>query len=97
MMWFKRKIHNWVAEIEKEKYSNQGYGLVEARHISESAACDKEPVLHFRVFSAIGGRIIEFRHHDQKSDRSKVTTYIINDNDDFGECIKQISTMEMLK
>jgi len=100
MKWFKRKLYKWVSEVDQEKHSNQGYMIDEVRPIpipSNSALCDKEPVLHFRVFSAVGGRVVEFKHHDEKTDRSTVTTYIINEDDDFGETIKKISTMEMLK
>ena len=100
MKWLKRKLYNWVSEIDQEKHPNQGYKIDEVRPIAipgNSASCDKDPVLNFRVFSAVGGRVIEFRHHDEKTDRTSVTTYIVKDDEDFGDVIKKISTMEMLK
>ena len=95
MKWFKRKIYNWVSEIDNEKRSKQMHAVELARIEPES--CDKDPILNFRVFSAIGGKVVEFSYHDQKTDRRNITTYIINDDEDFGESIKKISTMEMLK
>jgi len=95
MKWFKKKIYNWVSEIDNEKRSKQTHAVGLARIEPES--CDKDPILNFRVFSAIGGKVLEFTCHDQKTDRRSVTTYIINDDEDFGESIKKISTMEMLK
>jgi len=95
MKWFKRKIYNWVSEIDNDKRSKQMHAVELAR--IEPTSCDKDPILNFRVFSAIGGKVVEFTCYDQKTDRRSVTTYIINDDEDFGESIKKISTMEMLK
>jgi hypothetical protein len=49
------------------------------------------------VFSAVGGRVVEFRHHDRQKDRNHTTTYIITNEQDFGERIAKIATMESLK
>jgi hypothetical protein len=56
-----------------------------------------EPILNFKVFSAVGGKVVEFRRYDRKSDRNDSTTYIITNDQDFGERIAKIATMEQLK
>jgi hypothetical protein len=49
------------------------------------------------VYSAVGGKIVEFSRYDRKSDRHDHQVYIINQDQDFGERIAKIATMEQLK
>jgi hypothetical protein len=49
------------------------------------------------VFNAVGGKVVEFRRYDRKSDRNDSTTYIITNDQDFGERIAKIAMMENLK
>jgi len=64
---------------------------------SEENGMRAEPTLNFRVFAAVGGRVVEFRKYDRQTDRSEGQTYIIKDTDDFGEAIAKIASMEMIK
>jgi hypothetical protein len=95
MKWLKQKLRDWVREANEVEYSTSK-GLTLARDV-ESTVCDAEPVLNFRVFSAVGGQVVEFRRYDRKSDRSDTTTYIITKDQDFGEKISKIANLEMLK
>ena len=96
MKWFKKLVARWAQqgrnyEEENCKISTRLIGTV------ESASIDDEPVLNFKVYSAVGGKVVEFRRYDRKSDRSDTTTYIITNDQDFGERISKIATMEKLK
>lgn len=93
MKWLKRKVIKWVREDweEERNVKSSGISLREVDHM------DAEPTLNFRVFSAVGGQVVEFRRYDRKTDRSDTTTYIINKDDDFGEKISKIANLEMLK
>ena len=71
--------------------------MVVASRDVEANMCDAEPILNFRVFKAVGGRVVEFRRYDRKTDRNDTSTYIITDDEDFGDSIARISTMENLK
>ena len=53
--------------------------------------------LNIQVKSAIGGKIVIFRHYDQKTDRTHYTTYIINSDENFSESLGKIITTESLK
>ena len=53
--------------------------------------------LQFKVYNAIGGKIVEFSRYDRKSDRAEHQIYIIGKDEDFGEKIAKISTFEVLK
>jgi hypothetical protein len=98
MKWFKRLVAKWAhqgrnyVEVEEMKASR---GLVRSSDVE--AIPGDDPVLHFKVYSAVGGKVVEFRRYDRKSDRNDTTTYIITNDQDFGERISKIATMEQLK
>lgn len=97
MKWFKKIVAKWAhqgrdyTEVETMK----GNRLVASR--DSEAVCNDDPILNFKVYSAVGGKVVEFRRYDRKSDRSDTTTYIITNDQDFGERIAKIATMEQLK
>jgi hypothetical protein len=45
----------------------------------------------------VGGKIVEFSRYDPKSDRTDRQIYIIGKDEDFGEKISKISTLEVLR
>ena len=98
MKWLKRKLYKWVNEARDadKEVPYAGNKLVASREV-EAEMCDSEPVLNFRVFSAVGGQVVEFRRYDRKTDRSDTSTYIIHKDDDFGEKISKIANLELLK
>jgi hypothetical protein len=92
MKWLKRKLRNWINDYDNEDVLK----LTPSRDV-EAQMCDAEPILNFRVFSAVGGQVVEFRRYDRKTDRSDTSTYIIHKEDDFGEKISKIANLELLK
>ena len=92
MKWLKRKLRNWINDYDSEVSMK-----LTAGRDAEAQMCDAEPILNFRVFSAVGGQVVEFRRYDRKTDRSDTSTYIITKDQDFGEKISKIASMEMLK
>jgi hypothetical protein len=97
MKWLKRKIRDWVREADECEVEMIGSMKLTASRDVEASMCDADPILNFRVFSAVGGSVVEFRRYDRKTDRSDTTTYIINKEDDFGDKISKIANLEMLK
>ena len=95
MKWLKRKLRDWVNDAREEP--DIYIGKVTSSREVEAQMCDAEPILNFRVFSAVGGSVVEFRRYDRKTDRSDTTTYIIHKEDDFGEKISKIANLELLK
>ena len=94
MKWFKKKIIKWI----REDYSDRAdvpQRLVAARDVEPVS--ENEPILNFRVFSAVGGKVVEFRRYDRQRDRHDTQTYIITNEQDFGERIAKIATLEVLK
>jgi hypothetical protein len=97
MNWFKKMVIRWVREdwdsaSQKNCISEK---LVASRDVEPVAESD--PILNFRVFSAVGGKIVEFRRYDRQRDRHETQTYIITNEQDFGDRIAKIATMESIK
>ena len=105
MNFFKRMIVRWVREDwdnarqEQDCYPSTkiGRGQNPISTISGRANVDSEPTLQFKVYSAVGGKIVEFSRYDPKSDRTDRQIYIIGKDEDFGEKIAKISTLEALR
>jgi hypothetical protein len=104
-------IKRWFAKIsreawEYEKRQNQEREsaisinkLSRAMTISAGPTSIDQPerAIQFTVYSASGGRVIETRRYDRKTDRSSNGLYIITSDQDFGRELDKIITMEHLK
>ena len=106
MKWFKKMVIKWV----RDDWDNTGQLMQDDCYPSPKMSrsntistitgrnhIDSEPTLQFKVYSAVGGKIVEFSRYDRKSDRHDYQVYIINQDQDFGERIAKIATMENLK
>jgi hypothetical protein len=93
MKWLRRKLRNWVLSDDTQNIMEKSICISNR----ESDCVEGEPVLNFKVFSAVGGRVVEFRTYDRQKDRNFTKTYIITNEQDFGERIAKIATMESLK
>ena len=97
MNWFKRMVIRWVREDWEESRSGKLNYPQEVACASDSDTMMGDPVLHFKVYPAVGGRIVEFRRYDRSRGNSETTSYIITEDQNFGERIAKISTIENLK
>jgi hypothetical protein len=97
MKWFKKMLWRWTYQGQEleEQNAKVSRGLVATR--DSEAVCGDDPILNFKVYSAVGGKVVEFRRYDRHKDRNDTTTYIITNDQDFGERISKIATMEKLK
>jgi hypothetical protein len=103
MNWFKRMVVKWVREDwenarqvpDQDCYPSpklsRGMNTVSTRDVNS------DPTLHFKIYNAIGGKVVEFSRYDQKADRHRHDIYIIGKNEDFGEKIAKIAMLETLK
>jgi hypothetical protein len=90
MSWVKRKLRDWLLSDRKVSES-----AVSSRD-SESVPND-EPILTFRLYRAVNGQVLEFRRWDRNTDRSYITTYIIEKDKDLAEYVSKCVSMESLK
>ncbi len=96
MKWFKKLLWHWASqgqEIE-ERSAKIGRQLIASEDVPSPG---DDAILNFKVYNAVGGRIVEFRHYDRHKDRNFHQTYIITNDQDFGERISKIATLEVMK
>jgi hypothetical protein len=96
MNWFKKMVVGWVRD-DWDRSSNMVSSSAQLKVREETSCVESDPVLNFKVYSAVGGKIVEFRKYDRNRDRNEMQTYIITNDQDFGERIAKIATMENLK
>jgi hypothetical protein len=104
MNWFKQMVVSWVKQDwdnvrqEQDCYATPKMSRGNSvSTISGRANIDSEPTLQFKVYNAIGGKIVEFHRYDPKSDRTDRQIYIIGRDEDFGSKIAKIAMLEVLK
>lgn len=102
MNWFKRMIVDWVMDDQKDRavarHEQDCYPTVSSKNsISGSRDIGSDVSLQFKVYNAIGGKVVEFSRYDRKQDRNFHDIYIIGKNEDFGEKIAKIAMLETLK
>lgn len=90
MNWLRNKINDWLDD-------GASIGVNTLTYSEDYPAPSSDPVLKFRIFDAVGGKIVEFKQYDRHNDKTHSTTYIIRKGDDFGEAISKIANMEMMK
>jgi hypothetical protein len=101
--WLMKKLTEG-AEFEKRQ-SQERESAISVNRLSKSLAISSGPAsidqperaLHFTVYVANGGRVVETRRYDKKTDRSSNGLYVITNDVDFGKEIDKIITMEALR
>ena len=95
MNWFKRMIVRWVQEDDGRlpsplNKSRRTIGI-------DSSTIDGNAGLNITVMSAVGGKIVTFRHYDRRTDDNKYRHYVIPDDLDFEHELGKMITMESLR
>lgn len=99
MKWLKRWFANKCREAwEESRDDPEGkYASTKPARLVSRSDIDSEEGLSITVRSAIGGRIVTFRHYDRKTDRSNHKLYIVPDDQDFERELGKMITMESMR
>ena len=100
MKWFKQMVCNWVREDwNKSSQINDAekYAITTISKGGPGRTVDADPTLSFKIYNAIGGKVVEFSRYDRRTDRHDHSIYVIGKDDDFGDKISKIATLETLK
>jgi len=98
--WFLKKLiegAEWEKRQNQERDSMQSVNRLSNSLTVERSIEQPDRALHFTVYVANGGRVVETRRYDKKTDRSSNGLYVITSDQDFGHEIDKIITMEALK
>jgi hypothetical protein len=91
MRWLKRRLWNWISSDDVETLSTNKISSVRA-----SNELDGEPI-RFNIFRANGGTVVQTYVYDRQRDRNNNQLHIIGHDQDIGECLGKIITMESLR
>lgn len=90
--WLRRKLRDFLNE---EDHPLQTLSLT-VRDRDELDSHEHEPI-RFSIFSAVGGKVVEIKTYDKKTDRLNTSLHIIQSDENFGDSIAKIIFMEGLK
>jgi hypothetical protein len=97
MNWFDK----WFAKKCKQAWENknrfdEGSKMISALQV-ERGRPEGENRITFELSSAVGGKILNVRHYDERKDRHDHQTYVIPNGEDIGERVAKIVNLEMFK
>lgn len=107
-VWFYTKMkdmwenkHKYEAQIEEAEYkkriSNKMSGLSMGTAQVERGRAEGEGRISFELSTAVGGKILNVSHYDDRKDRHERQTYVIPNGEDIGERVAKIVNLEMFK
>jgi hypothetical protein len=91
MNWLKRRLRIWINSEADEALSVSK--LVSTRSSNE---LEGDPI-RFNIFRASGGTVVQTYIYDRQRDRSNSQLHIIGHDQDIGESLGKIVTMESLR
>jgi len=94
--WIAKKVRRaWDDASTPSQFHNM-VGSKTANLVSQDRM-DCSPDLNFRMFRAENGYVMEVRSHDKRTERSTSHLHLISDDQDLGQSIAHIITVESLK
>lgn len=95
--WFKQKVINWVREDwENTKLNRNQVEAIPSTIGVRSRGIDRNG-MNFTLHSASGGYVMEYTQYDSKTDERQQSLHIITSDQDLGQSIAHIITLEMLR
>ncbi len=91
MNFIKRKLRNWLLD-SPDQYAEVNCVVTEDEvHID-----NQENSMTFNVVSASGGRIVQVRYYDRKTDRHATKLHIITPEENLAEALAHILAIETM-
>ena len=94
--WFRQKLHNFIFpqdinEIVESKTHRRNNLAITRGSLLDSRG------MNFTIHMANGGYVLEYSSYNEKTDRHDNTLHIINSDQDLGQGIAHVITLEMLR
>jgi hypothetical protein len=98
MRWLRIKIRRWLDNNESmdDAFVNSKLSRNSIVSARDSHELDGEP-LRFNIFRANGGTVVQTHMYDRQKDRSFQQLHIVGHDQDLGESLSKIVTMESLR
>ena len=97
--WFKQKVIQWVRE-DWNKVRSDNDALPSSKTINTITSgrrMDQPNGMNFTIHSANGGYVMEYTKYDPRTDERNSALHIITSDQDLGQGIAHIITLEMLR
>jgi hypothetical protein len=93
-----KKFIKWAVteEYTKESEPISSNSMSAPRIKGNHGLDDQGRGMNFTVYSASGGKVIQIRTYDERTDRHSSSLYVITDKEDLGEELGLIITKESL-
>lgn len=98
--WFKQKVISWVREDWNKVRHGDGDAIASSKSINTLSAgrrMDQPNGMNFTIHSANGGYVMEYTSYDPVTDERSNALHIITSDQDLGQGIAHIITLEMLR
>lgn len=97
-MWDNRQKYDaQIEETEYKRMSKKMSGLQIGTAMVERGRAEGENRISFELSTAVGGKILNVRHYDERKDRHDSQTYVIPNGEDVGERVAKIVNLELFK
>jgi len=96
MRWLKQRLRNWLNSEDEDMIVGSKRSRNTLVATRDSYELDGEPI-RFNIFRANGGTVVQTHMYDRQKDRSFQQLHIIGHDQDIGECLSKIVTMESLR
>ena len=100
MRWFDRWLYGKVRDMwdNRHKYEEgQKMNTLSAGLAVERSRVEGEGRITFELSTAVGGKILNVRRYDPRTDRHESTTYVVPNGDNLSERIVKILDLESFK
>ena len=91
-----RFFKNWFAKMCREAWEDANKTEQDSVQLVSSESI-RSHGMNFTVYHASGGHVLEYNQYDEKTDRHYNRLHIIPTDQDLGQGISHIITLEMLR
>lgn len=96
--WLYAKIRDmWDNRHKYETNSGLNMAIGASQKVAMDSRAEGEDRISFDLSSAVGGRILNVRRYDSRTDRHNQTTYVIPTGEDIGQRVAKIINLELIK
>ena len=97
MKWLGNLLLKIIQKSQRDEDVTISLGAVSTAKLRRDNDIESEEGLNIVVRKAIGGKIVTFRHYDNKHDRAFIKNYVIPDELDFERELGKMITLESMR
>lgn len=95
--WFARKCHQALADAREGTIENSTQPIRMKTATLDRSLGDNRQTMNIQVHCANGGYVLEFTRYHRTRDEHERNLHIITEQQNLGEAIAQVITVEMLR